>query len=279
MFGYVTINPKALSEEEQKRFRACYCGLCHVLKEKYGNTGRMTLSNDMTFLAMLLSSLYEPEETCYDERCALHPIKKHPCAHSAATEYAADMNILLAYYKCQDDVQDEGTLRGRAGRAALRSAFARVQKAYPRQCGAVEKSLSELRTLEGQDSPDLDALARKSGDMLGACFVWREDVFAPSLYDMGAALGQFIYLMDAHEDYERDLRRKQFNPLTGMRSQPDYESGIEDILTMEMAKCVRAFEFLPVEQDAALLRNILHSGVWGRYAALRQKRKDTTHNE
>lgn len=274
MFGYVGINPKTLSEEEQKRFRAWYCGLCHVLKEKYGNVGRLTLSNDMTFLALLLSALYEPDEKCYDERCMLHPLKKHDCVHSAATEYAADMNILLAYYKCLDDVQDEGRLAARAGERALKKAFEHVQAQYPRQCKAVEENLAALSKLEKAGSQDLDELCRKSGDMLGACFVWKEDVFAPSLYAMGAALGQFVYLMDAYEDYDRDEKKKQFNPLRKLHEQSDYEARMEDILTMEMAKCARAYDYLPIEQDEKLLRNILYSGVWGRFAMLRRKRKE-----
>ena len=63
MFGYVLVNPQTLEEGEKQRFRACYCGLCRALKARYGDAGRLTLSNDMTFLSMLLSALYEPEET------------------------------------------------------------------------------------------------------------------------------------------------------------------------------------------------------------------------
>ena len=77
MFGYVSINPQALSEDEKHRFRAFYCGLCRVLREAYGDVGRLTLSNDMTFLTLLLAALYEPEEKAFDERCALHPLKPH----------------------------------------------------------------------------------------------------------------------------------------------------------------------------------------------------------
>ena len=106
MFGYVLVNPQTLEEGEKQRFRACYCGLCRALKARYGDAGRLTLSNDMTFLSMLLSALYEPEETQGALRCPLHPLKKRPYTQSAATDYAADMNILLAYYKCRDDAQD-----------------------------------------------------------------------------------------------------------------------------------------------------------------------------
>lgn len=275
MFGYISVNCKTLKDEEKARFRAFYCGLCHVLKEKYGNTGRLTLSNDMTFLSMLLSSLYEPAETCYDERCVLHPAKKHHAVTGAATEFAADMNILLAYYKCLDDVQDERSLRGRVGEKTLKKAFAAVEARYPEKCENVKTYLSEIARLERENTADIDAVTRLSGQMLGETFVWKDDVFAPHLRRIGEALGRFVYLMDAYEDFDEDEKRGRFNPLRALHAQSDYEQRMQDILTMEMAQCVKAFDFLPLEQDEALLRNILYSGVWGKYALMQSKRKET----
>ena len=274
MFGYVSINPQALTEAEKRRFRAFYCGLCRVLREAYGNVGRLTLSNDMTFLTLLLSALYEPDEQAYDERCALHPVKPHHAVTHACTRYAADMNILLAYYKCLDDAADEKSLRGRAGQAALKKAFMRVRADWPVQCQTVQESLAALTELEKAESTDLDALTRQSGRMLGACFLWRQDAFAPYLREMGDALGRFIYLMDAYEDYDGDEKHRRFNPLRALHAQPDYEERMEEILTLEMSRCARAFECLPIQQDAGLIRNVLYSGVWGGYARLKEKRKE-----
>ncbi|MBQ9300545.1 MAG: hypothetical protein IJ214_08535 [Clostridia bacterium] len=274
MFGYVSVNPQGLSEAERKRFRGFYCGLCHVLRERYGDIGRLTLSHDMTFLSLLLAALYEPEEKTGEERCALHPLKPHPVVLQAAAEYAADMNIILAYYKCMDDAQDEGSLRGRAGRVALQKAFEQAAERWPTQSGTVQASLERLAALERQESNDLDALARLAGDMLGACFPWKQDAFAPYLRDMGAALGRFVYLMDAYEDYDADEKRGRFNPLRMLHSTDDYEARMEEILTMEMAQCTQAFSLLPIEQDLALINNVLYSGVWGRYARLTEKRKE-----
>ena len=273
VFGYISVNPTKLTEEEKKRYRAFYCGLCHTLGERYGSAGRATLSNDMTFLSLLLSALYEPTETVLNERCTLHPARRHMAVLHEGTNYAADMNILLAYHKCEDDVSDEASMRGRVGKRALKKAYEQVKKTWPRQAETVAKCLSEIARIENKESEDLDALTRLSGRMLGECFVWREDAFAPYLRDLGGALGKFVYLMDAYEDYDHDLKHRQFNPLKSLHAQDDYEERIEEILTMEMAACVRAYDDLPIEQDDALIRNILYSGVWGRYAAIQQKRK------
>ena len=273
VFGYISVNPTKLTEEEKKRYRAFYCGLCHTLGEHYGSAGRATLSNDMTFLSLLLNALYEPTETVLNERCTLHPARQHMAVLHEGTNYAADMNILLAYHKCEDDVSDEASMRGRVGKRALKKAYEQVKKTWPRQAETVAKCLSEIARIENKESEDLDALTRLSGRMLGECFVWREDAFAPYLCNLGGALGKFVYLMDAYEEYDHDLKHRQFNPLKSLHAQDDYEERMEEILTMEMAACVRAYDDLPIEQDDALIRNILYSGVWGRYAAIQKKRK------
>ena len=97
MFGYVTANYKALSEEDRAQYRQYYCGLCRALKQRYGNLSRLTLNNDMTFLFLLLSSLYEPEEDTAAVRCVLHPSKRMQYVVSDQAAYCADMTVLLAY--------------------------------------------------------------------------------------------------------------------------------------------------------------------------------------
>ena len=61
MFGYLVADPALLSEEESARYRACYCGLCRSIRERYGEAAGLSLTYDMTFLVLLLDSLYEPE--------------------------------------------------------------------------------------------------------------------------------------------------------------------------------------------------------------------------
>ena len=94
MFGYITVNSAALSDEEKARYRTYYCGLCRALHKSYGTLSRLTLSNDMTFLGLTLSSLYEPNELRNAGICPVHPVRKQAYLKSAALDYAADMNIL-----------------------------------------------------------------------------------------------------------------------------------------------------------------------------------------
>ena len=107
MFGYVVAQKSELKMREYYKYKAYYCGLCKVLREKYGLAGQMTLTYDMTFLIVLLTSLYEKDNRQEEFRCVVHPLKKQKMLVNEITEYAADMNIILTYYKLLDDWQDE----------------------------------------------------------------------------------------------------------------------------------------------------------------------------
>ena len=61
MFGYVTANEPELKVKDYHKYKAYYCGLCQSLKRQYGSAGQLTLAYDMTFVIILLTSLYESE--------------------------------------------------------------------------------------------------------------------------------------------------------------------------------------------------------------------------
>lgn len=107
MFGFVLANRSLLTQEQLARYRSCYCGLCGEIGHTYGSLQRFALNYDMTFLVLLLSSLYEPEEAASSVRCVAHPWKPHAQWRNAFTAYAAAMNVALAYYQCMDDWEDE----------------------------------------------------------------------------------------------------------------------------------------------------------------------------
>ncbi len=282
MFGYVTPVLSVLAEERKQRYRSFYCGVCHALKQRHGQAGRLSLSNDMTFLAMLLSSLYEPDASSASSRCAVHPLKTHPWLSSPMIDYAADMNALLFFYKCEDQRMDEHSLRGKAGESLFRRSAEKVRSLWPFQAEGVEKALTELWEEEKKPSPDPDRLCNLSGEMLGAVFVPKpEDPWSGLLRSVGDSLGRFIYWMDAWEDYDEDARNCRFNPLVRYHSRPDYEEFCKETLEMLIAEGAQSFEILPLEQDLDLLRNVLYSGVWQRYIMMSEKkrRKEDAHAE
>ncbi|MBQ2701050.1 MAG: hypothetical protein IJF65_07850 [Clostridia bacterium] len=273
MFGYVTINQGALSEEEFKRYRGFYCGLCHTLKEAYGNVGRLTLSYDLTFLKMVLSGLYELDETTFTQRCPVHPAQKQLFVTNEVSRYCADMNILLSYYKALDDWKDDRSLRAKALLKQLKTPFEQIERAYPEKCRVVQECLQMTQTVEESNRSALDELCNLTGRMLGEVYAWKNDHWEPELRRMGEALGRFIYLMDAYDDLKDDEKKGRYNPLLAYRHQTDFESLVKEGLTLMISECADAFEALPVLQDARIMRNVLYTGVWSRYGLLQKKEK------
>lgn len=269
MFGYIAPVLSVLDDDQKKRYRSVYCGVCHALRGLAGTAGRSLLSNDLTFLAILLNSLYEPETENLEARCAVHPFRSHTFQVSSMTRYAAEMNILLSWYKFRDQWMDDHALSGRAGHRWLRDQAAEIIRRRPVQSRAVESALSQLWAAEKEETVSVDRLCNLSGAMLGAVFVPDpEDQWAEELFAVGAGLGRFVYWMDAWEDYEADRRRHRFNPLVSCHERPDYETFCRQAMELFLSEAAAHFEILPLEKDLDLLRNVLYSGVWQRYRAL-----------
>lgn len=261
MFGYVTAALNLLSDSDKIRYRGWYCGLCKSLGEYAGQKCRFLLTYDMAFLAMLLSSVYSMEESASEKGCVLHPIKPHTEIRSAASNYAAYMNVVLAYYKLTDDWQDDKSLAALAASSVFRGKCRKISEDYPRQCKAIVNCLSELSELErgGEFNPDLPANC--FGKLMGELFVIHDsDEFADRLRSFGRTLGRFIYIMDAAVDLKSDLKKERYNPLMTILSEE-----IDEMLTIMGGDFMRAFQRLPITTDRELMENILCAGIWIKY--------------
>lgn len=267
MFGFVTADLAGLSEEQQQRYHSVYCGICRQIRLRASGLSRLGLRYDMAFLALLLMSLYEPEEQSGRRACGLHPIKPRPWLDNEYIDYAADMNVALAYYNALDDWRDEKKPTAKAAVKLFGRHMDTIEKAYPRQCGAMAQCITALRELEQSGCANPDAPANCFAALMAELMVCREDIWSPQLRQVGYWLGRFIYLADAVLDYTRDQKKKQYNPLIACAKTPDQW---EEYLVLAMGKCTQAYEILPLVQDKALLDNILYSGVW---LKLRQKER------
>lgn len=335
MFGYVVVNKPELKFREFDVYRAYYCGLCHSLSKRHGLSGQLTLSYDMTFLVILLSSLYEPEHSVTSKRCIVHPLKRQNIISSEFTDYVADMNVILSYFKCLDDWHDD--------RSVLKLAYSKLLKkgsigknlnnvhatsdstddgsviatqpcavddcsvaatqpsavddgsvtatqpnsdsnnqnsyftddsghlhispdySYKNKIEAISSLLDELGTREKMNETNVDVVAGLFGRIMQILFVPFDDIYAKGLGRMGFYLGKFIYIMDAFDDVEDDVKKGRYNVFSNCYTDPDFETHVKDMLTMMMAECSDAFEMLPAVDNADILRNILYSGVWNSY--------------
>ncbi|MBQ9123464.1 MAG: hypothetical protein IJY10_08255 [Lachnospiraceae bacterium] len=274
MFGYVIANKAEMKFKEYDVYRSYYCGLCRAMKDRCGNLARLSLSYDMAFVYMLLSGLYEPETKMQQCRCALHPFEKINYTENSIGEYVADMSLLMTYYKCKDDWDDEKKINKGLLMTALKGKYKKLGAFYEDKILQMENLFEELRRGENRGSVDVDYMSGLFGNIMSLVMVQKEDEWAPMLGRMGFFLGKFIYLMDAYEDIEEDLKKCQYNPLLKLYQSPDFEGECQQILTMMMGECCREFEKMPIIENVDILRNILYSGVWVRYETVHARREE-----
>ncbi|MBR4027724.1 MAG: class 1 isoprenoid biosynthesis enzyme [Lachnospiraceae bacterium] len=278
MFGYINVNREELSEENKKIYQAYYCGLCQRLHANCGKKGQMLLNYDMTFLVVLLTGLYEVNNTQKKFTCILHPTKKKTAYENEISDYCAAMNVMLAYYNLIDDWQDEKNYTKKTLANMIRKDYNRFAEQYPRQTKALEQYITRLSEYEKNEETNIDLVAGLTGEMLGELFAWKEDEWYEELKTLGYYMGKFIYLMDAYEDIDKDEKHKSYNPLCMLRKEnpKDFETLCRLMMTSMMAECAKSFERLPILLHADILRNILYSGVWSKYEYIQLKKKKRT---
>ena len=279
MFGYIMINKAEMKFREFDVYHSYYCGICRDLKKKYGICGQIALSYDMTFLAILLTGLYEPETREGSCKCAAHPFERHETRNNLFTEYAADMNLLFAYYKCKDDWEDEGKVRKLLYGRLLEGKREKLKNVYGEKLRKIDAAMGAFTEAERSEDADIDTLGGLFGRVMGEIVAVREDEWAENLRRLGFFLGKFIYLCDAYEDIEQDIRKGAPNPLKKKYESVGFEEECRTILMMMMSECCREFEKLPILENVEILRNILYSGVWGRYEAVHERRMEKLRKE
>lgn len=269
MFGYVRINKMDLTFREYEHYKAYYCGLCKYLKRNHTELSRMTINYDITFLIVLLSSIYQPSAQVFHEKCIVDPVKKKKHIINEITEYAASMNILLAYYKLEDDVNDEGDIKSRLVRRAYRKSFKTAYDKYPQKADFIKVCLGELRSLEEDQSTSIDQTSNCFARLLEEIFDYKDDEYRDRLRKVGFNIGKYIYIMDAYEDLDEDLEKGRYNPFTDYKDDREaLKLRVDKLIGMTLSRLEEAILDLDIKVNKSIIDNIIYSGVYLRYKGL-----------
>lgn len=277
MLGYVTIEKGELKVREYERYQAYYCGICRSIGRRLGQTPRMTLSYDAAFLAAVLAGAFSEEAQIVRRHCMVHPVQKRPqVERSGAVDYAADVMVILAYYKFLDDCADEGGVLAHGGRAALSCAYRKLKKRYGDLCRGIEEDLLQLSRLEDACSGNLDLTAGAFAKIMERLFTGYKGNEAEKriLAALGRALGKWIYLADALDDYQKDCEKNRYNPF---RYRKNGLEGIEDLLYNILAEIASACDLLNLGANRGIIENIIFMGI--RSGTDRILRERTEQNE
>ena len=272
MFGYIVINKPEMKIKECLRYGKYYCGLCHSMREQYGICEQTSLNYDATFACVLLTALYTPKTYKGKKLCVVHPLSKKEFLKNDIIDYIADMNIVLAYYKCLDDWKDDKNIAKLGYSSVIRKSVKKIRKKYPKKIKFIREHLQNFYEYESKNILDIDKMSGAFGEVMGEILAYREDEWEKELRRLGFYLGKFIYILDAYDDIDEDIKKNRFNPLVKQYDSDNFDEYVKKLLMMSAAELAKSFERLPIIDEVAILRNIIYSGIWSRYEAVKAER-------
>lgn len=265
MFGFVCANKNALKKEAQDAYQAYYCGLCKTLKQ-FGVCSRLTLNFDMAFLALFLDAYKNEKCKMLYGKCAIHP--KKPCLYFQNENllYAAKMNVLLTYYKLDDDVEDEKSVPALLGKKLLQTKAEQIKQEYLHKANIICDALNELKGYEKADLHDFNKCADAFGKVLAPIF--DKDDNDKKLYEFGFSLGRAIYVLDACIDLKQDIKKERFNPMVEIPSRE-----FQQILTIMLSETADIYGTMDIKSNNEIIENVLYSGIWEKFELSKKEKK------
>jgi hypothetical protein len=183
----------------------------------------MGLSYDVTFLSVILHNIAGVDVKIEKSHCLTHHIRSRQMAEvDEFTRQLGAFNTALVYYKYTDDIADGD--KGYGKRLWLVNGFKRMKKAYPEIERIVRENMANQSRVEKNRTDSLDIAADATANMLAEfCDYVLGEKGTPATHNLFYAVGKWIYLIDALDDYDKDKKKGAYNPFVLAYGAPNRE--------------------------------------------------------
>jgi len=209
MFGYVKFNSCSASKEMNHVYRNYYCGCCFALRHNYGILSRLLLNYDVTALSIFLKAHENPHMKklfCIGQRK-----QKEFLFQNDMWKKIAGINILVFSEKLKDNIKDDNSLIAKIMQRIFSRQIRRAQQELPEAYSLICEGYNKI-AIDEEKNADAISISNDFADMIiDACSV----SFSLSGQDLTVLRGIFrwVYIIDALDDYDKDVKKKSFNPL------------------------------------------------------------------
>lgn len=269
MFGYLQPFREELKIREYELYKSVYCGLCRHLGRDYGIISRLTLSYDCTVLAMLAMDIQKEKFCVTKGRCVCNPLKKCRFCDSEGKSFAfaGAVSVIMTYYKLQDTITDSGFWKRTAAKVLkllFRRSYKKAEKAYPDIAQRVADMMVSQAEVEKTDS-NIDRAADPTAKALSdICQMLSNNEETKRILGVfGYFVGRWIYIMDAADDLEKDIKSGSFNAF-----QPNLTENINEtmhycneVLNMTVSQLILSYELLELSSYKEILDNVIYQGL------------------
>ena len=213
MFGYITPDNPYLFKKDETLYQAVYCGLCKCIGKGCGQRARTALTYDLAFTSALVHNIRGEDVKIEKKRCVLHWFRRRPIARPDDLTVALGcVNTALTYHKLLDDKRDGD--KKAALRHLYKKGYKRVKKLHPKITEIVTEGMEEQARLETAGCSMVDAAAEPSANMLMEISRYLLGEYSTQYTDkLFYSLGKWVYIIDALDDYDRDVKKGRYNPL------------------------------------------------------------------
>lgn len=268
MFGYLKPDKPYLYMKDDVLYRALYCGVCKSIGQNCGQIARFTLTYDIAFLSAICHNILGKDIKINKERCITHIIKKIPVAASDEISLMlADVNLILAYYKLIDDVLDEK--KGGLKTAVFKRAYKKAKKRLYSLDEYILNQTKILHKLEKENSDSVDMVADSSANILveisKTVLKDKSNEYTDGFF---YAVGKWIYLIDALDDYDKDVKSKSFNVFYNAYRKDNFNALINDckneiifIFNGIFYQISENFKNIEMQYNTDLVKNIVTRGI------------------
>ena len=277
MFGYVKPDKPELKIKDYETYKAIYCSLCRTLGKEYGLLARFLLTYDAAFYALLKKSVLQTKPDCaYKGVCRFNPLKK--CNYIDTDSYlkdAAALTVIMFYYKVLDNINDGKPLKRLASRLVypyIKIKFNKAVKKYSKYNDIIKVSTDEQTRIESEKTDSIDIAAHPTAVSLQKIFSdgIENETQKRIVERIGYCLGRWVYLMDAFDDLENDIKAGAYNPFAlKYKLDKSFLTGDNKAIEDDIIKSIHltanetglALELLDKNCYKPLIENIIFDGM------------------
>lgn len=279
MFGYIQPLKTELKIREWNEFRKFYCGVCTALK-KENFLSQFFLTYDSVFFSLLLTTIngtvpVQKRRFCF---LTMKPVRYYESEEITLSSLAF---LLLLKYKLIDDYTDSKNVIRKIFSGIISKFIKLKDKEFAQQFE--EKVLYYLRALSKKEHErcfSINETATIFGNLSGFFFEnicnLDPDTSIVMKY-LGEYMGRWIYVLDAYDDLEKDLKKGNYNPIIE-EFKKEWEKNNKDTIVFKdkvkplikeklenyIEEITKAYDLLILKlpQFKGILDNVVYFGLW-----------------
>lgn len=268
MIGYMKPIKKRLSKADRDIYQSIYCGLCRCLKYEYGFTGIATLNYEVTNTLLLIGAMNPNPYPQMVMSCSITPFYWRPMmgVNQNAFHAAAAVTIIAAAMETEDNLHDCNKWYNKLIYTLISPKAEKALLQYREEIEQIKESYKSFMRLErraANRSPDVtfQMLTEASGEIIAraACIIGTHAGCQQmkELYDAMYLWGEWIYLVDAIDDYAQDRETGQFNPLF----LPDKPTSVSALLRQIEQQANFIIDAMVLRNSESLVYELFHNQI------------------